>query len=154
MKRIFVIIAALVGVGGLIALLNYHPHNDSLAGSSGLPKASAVDSSASTNATPNSSTSSSTTYKNGTFTGSTEDVGYGTVQVQAVISDGKISGVNFLQMPSEASRSAMITNEAKPVLMQEAITAQSANVDLVTGATSDWEGFKASLQSALSQAQG
>ena len=159
MKRIFLTIAAVAGVGGLIALLTYHPHNsDALGGASGLPQASASDSSSLSNSTPQTQTDSGTAsagqYKNGTYTGAAEDVGYGTVQVQAVVSGGRIASVNFLQMPFDASRSAMIADQAKPLLQQEAISAQSANVDLVSGATSDWEGFKASLQAALNQAKG
>jgi uncharacterized protein with FMN-binding domain len=92
-------------------------------------------------------------YKDGTYTGSSVDVGYGTVQVQAVVAGGKITGVNFLQMPFDASRSAMIANEAKPILQQEVISAQVANVDLVSGATSDWGGFVKSMQAALDQAK-
>lgn len=149
-----------MGVGGLVALLSYQPH-DTLS-SSGMPQPSASDSSVLSNSTPNSASSASqassgsssaASYRDGTYTGNAEDVGYGTVQVQAVVSGGKITGVNFMQMPFDASRSAMIAREAKPILMQEAISAQSANVDLVTGATSDWEGFKASLQTALNQAK-
>lgn len=163
MKRIFGTIAAVAGVGGLIALLSYHPRTDALSSSSGLPQASA-DGGSLSNSTPDSTpqtTSSASSgasvsgqYRNGTFTGAAEDVGYGTVQVQAVISGGRITGINFLQMPFEANRSAMIANQAKPLLQQEAISAQTANVDLISGATSDWEGFKASLQAALNQAKG
>jgi len=148
MKQTFIAIAALVGVGGLIALLGYHPHSDAVG--------SLSDSTTSTSESPSKATPQATPagrYKDGTYTGSGVDVSYGMVQVQAVISGGKITGVNFLQMPFDASRSAMITNEAKPVLEQETISAQVANVDLVSGATSDWDGFVKSMQSALDQAK-
>lgn len=163
MKRILLTIGAVAGVGGLIALLTYHPgSSDALGGASSQPQASASDASLS-NSTPSAPSDAPGTaagaasagqYKNGTYTGAAEDVGYGTVQVQAVVSGGRITSVNFLQMPFEANRSAMIADQAKPLLLQEAISAQSANVDLVSGATSDWEGFKASLQAALNQAKG
>ena len=159
MKRIIGTIAAVAGVGGLIALLSYHPHSDALSSNSGAPQVSADNGSLS-NATPNSTPQTTSTsgsggqYKDGTYTGAAEDVGYGTVQVQAVVSGGRVASINFLQMPFDADRSARIASQAKPILQQEAISAQSADVDMVSGATSDWEGFKASLQAALNQAKG
>ncbi|HEY2003504.1 MAG TPA: FMN-binding protein [Candidatus Saccharimonadia bacterium] len=150
MKRVLVVIAVLAGVGGLIALLGYHPHSD------GLSQAASSNGGGATSNSTDTPTPQATPvggYKDGTYTGSSVDVGYGTVQVQAVVAGGKITGVNFLQMPFDASRSAMIANEAKPILQQEVISAQVANVDLVSGATSDWGGFVKSMQAALDQAK-
>ena len=93
-----------------------------------------------------------TSYKDGQYTGAVADAFYGNVQVQTTISNGKITDVQFLQYPSDRTRSQMISNMAMPVLKQEAIAAQSANVDAVTGATQTSRAFIQSLQSALSQA--
>ena len=65
-------------------------------------------------------------YKNGTYTGSTEDAYYGNIQVQAVISGGKITDVIFLQYPNDNGTSISINSQAMPLLKQEAIAAQSA----------------------------
>ncbi len=92
-------------------------------------------------------------YKNGTYTGSTADAYYGNVQVQVTISGGRITAVNFLQYPSDRSTSVYINSQAMPYLQQEAIAAQSAQVDIVSGATYTSQGFQQSLASALAQAQ-
>ncbi len=91
-------------------------------------------------------------YKDGTYTGPTVNVFYGLVQVQAVIQNGRIADVQFLQYPTDRRTSQLINSYAVPYLRQEAVQAQSANVNIVTGATLTSEGFYQSLQTALNQA--
>lgn len=91
-------------------------------------------------------------YKNGTYTGDVADAFYGNIQVQVTISGGKISDVVFLQYPNDRETSIMINSQAMPLLKQEAIQAQSANIDGVSGATASSGAFVQSLQSALSKA--
>ena len=93
------------------------------------------------------------TYKDGTYTGSAADAFYGTIQVQATIQNGKITDVQFLQYPNDRDDSIQINQMAMPQLKQEAIQAQSANVDIVSGATDSSQAFMQSLGSALSQAK-
>jgi uncharacterized protein with FMN-binding domain len=81
------------------------------------------------------------------------DAQWGYIQVKAIISNGKITDVQFLQYPNERNRSIMINNYADPQLTSEAIAAQSANVDIVTGATDTSQAFTQSLSDALSQAK-
>lgn len=92
-------------------------------------------------------------YKNGTYTGQSVNVYYGNVQVQAVIQGGQIADVLFLQYPSDRSTSRSINGQAMPLLKQEAIQAQSANVNGVSGASATSQGFVQSLSDALSQAR-
>jgi uncharacterized protein with FMN-binding domain len=92
-------------------------------------------------------------YKDGTYTGSVADAFYGPLQVQVTVSGGKISNVQFLQAPSDHSESIQINQQADPMLAQEAIQAQSAQVDVVSGATQTSQAFVQSMQSALSQAK-
>ena len=96
---------------------------------------------------------SSSGYKNGTFTGASEDAFYGNVQVQVTISAGKITDVTFLDYPHDRSTSQYINSQAMPYLKQEAIQAQNAQVDGVSGATATSQAFQQSLQSALDQAK-
>jgi len=96
--------------------------------------------------------SASNGYKDGTYTGQTVDVNYGLVQVQATVQSGKIASVQFLQYPSDRRTSQQINSIAMPYLQQEAVQAQSANVDIISGATLTSEGFQMSLQSALANA--
>lgn len=91
-------------------------------------------------------------YKDGNYTGSVADAFYGNIQVQAVINGGKITDVIFLQYPSDRSTSRYINSQADPLLAQEAIQIQSANVAGVSGATASSGAFVESLQSALQQA--
>ncbi|MGF7228567.1 MAG: FMN-binding protein [Candidatus Saccharibacteria bacterium] len=124
-------------------------------------------SSSSTSSTPASSTSSSPasspsstgtttttgTYKDGTYKGTSADAYYGNVQVSATISGGKITAVTFLDSPHTHDTSIVINQQAMPYLQQEAIQAQSANVQIVSGATFTSQAFVQSLSSALSQAK-
>jgi uncharacterized protein with FMN-binding domain len=107
----------------------------------------------STTATTVSTNSSQISYKDGTYTGSAADAFYGTMQVQAIVKNGKIADVQFLQYPNDRDESVQINQQAMPMLKQEAIQAQSANVDIVSGATDSSQAFMQSLASALSQAK-
>jgi uncharacterized protein with FMN-binding domain len=91
-------------------------------------------------------------YKDGAYTGPSVYVYYGNVQVQAVVQGGKLADVKFLQYPSDRSTSRYINSQAMPMLTQEAVAAQSAQVDGVSGASATSQGFIQSLSSALSQA--
>ncbi len=92
-------------------------------------------------------------YTDGTYTGTQEDAYYGMVQVQVAVTGGKLSDVNFLQYPTDRRTSQNISSRAMPILKQEAIVAQSARVDTVSGATEISNAFVRSLGSALSQAK-
>ncbi len=92
-------------------------------------------------------------YKDGTYTGSVADAFYGNIQVQVSIANGKITNIQFLQYPNDRGTSIMINQQADPMLAQEAIQAQSAQVDIVSGATDSSQAFVQSMQSALDQAK-
>ena len=97
-------------------------------------------------------TSTKGRYKDGTYTGSVADAFYGNIQVQAIIQGGAISDVQFLQYPNDRETSVSINSQAMPILKSEAIQAQSANVDIVSGATDSSQAFRESLSAALQQA--
>ncbi len=103
--------------------------------------------------TPNATEKPGSLYKDGSYTGSVADAQWGVVQVKAVITNGKISNVQFLQYPNDRNRSIYINSIADPQLSSEAIQAQSAQVDIVTGATDSSMAFMQSLSDALSQAR-
>lgn len=104
-----------------------------------------------TNSTPPTQ-SNAGTYKDGTYAGSTEDAYYGNVQIKATIQNGKIAAVTFVQYPHTHSTSVYINQQAMPYLEQETITAQSANVNIISGATYTSQAFIQSLSNALSRA--
>jgi uncharacterized protein with FMN-binding domain len=77
---------------------------------------------------------------------------WGPVQVRAVIVDGRLTDVIVLQMPALNGRDREINAYAMPKLRDAAIEAQSADIDVVTGATVTSEGYITSLQAALDEA--
>lgn len=99
------------------------------------------------------SSQNSPKFKDGEYTGISADAYYGNIQIKAVIKNGKLTDVSFLQYPSSHGRSIAINTMAMPILRQEAIIAQSAKVDGVSGATDTSSAFIESLTSALTKAQ-
>jgi uncharacterized protein with FMN-binding domain len=71
--------------------------------------------------------------------------------VRVTVSNGKITEVQAIELPS-GGRSGQISSYAAPILANEALQAQSASIDIVTGATYTSEAYANSLQSALDQA--
>ncbi len=84
-----------------------------------------------------------------TVDGDVVDTPYGPVQVAVVLNSNRIVDVKALQTPTEGSRSVRLADLATPILRQEVLTAQSAQVDTVSGATYTSEGYAQSVQYAL-----
>jgi uncharacterized protein with FMN-binding domain len=74
---------------------------------------------------------------------------FGDIQVRLVLSGGKIVDVQALQLPNDRRRSTQISQFSEPILHSEALQAQSAKIDTVSGATYTSEAYRESLQSAL-----
>lgn len=87
-----------------------------------------------------------------TVTGHVVPTAYGPVQVQLTVQNGSITGVAVPQYPTGSSTDAQINGYALPRLVQETLDAQSAHIDMVSGATFTSHGYLDSLQSALDQA--
>ena len=83
------------------------------------------------------------------ITGNVANTAYGPVQVQVVVATSKIVKVNILEQPSSTSRDLQIGQFAFPKLVGETLSAQSARIDSVSGATYTSGGYIKSLQSAL-----
>ena len=96
--------------------------------------------------------SGGTPLANGTVAGPVVQTQFGPVQVQVTIANGKITDVTALQLPSDRQRSAYISGIVGPMLQSEALTAQSAQIDLISGATYTSDAYAQSLQAALDQA--
>jgi len=145
----------------IVSFIVYSLHQRS-DGSAVVIKPSSTPAASQTAAAPSSNTSSSSTtstvpaataYKDGRYTGSAADAYYGFIQVLAVISGGKLTDVQFLQYPNDRSNSVAINSQAMPYLKQEALQAQGANVNIVSGATDSSQAFIQSLSSALDKAK-
>lgn len=100
-----------------------------------------------TTSAPAPTKSSAPAAPSGTFTGPTVNTQYGPMQVQITVSNGKITAANELQQPADS-----IGANAIPQLNQETLTAQSANIQAVSGATYTSQGYISSLQSAVNKA--
>jgi uncharacterized protein with FMN-binding domain len=138
MKRAPIVLTATAA--GLAATLGFTPRSQA-------PTATAVTTTSSaTSSSASSSTSSSGTK---TVTSTAVSTRYGNVQLKLTIAGGKITSVEALQLPSGDPKSAQISSYAEPQLRQSALTAQSAGIDTVSGATYTSDGYKTALQSAL-----
>jgi uncharacterized protein with FMN-binding domain len=89
----------------------------------------------------------------GTYAGATFTNRWGDVQVQVTVSGGTIASVDALQLPDDDRKSVSINKRAYPQLVQMSLTAQSADVDTVSGATYTSEGYRDSLQTAIDAAR-
>ena len=79
---------------------------------------------------------------------------FGDVQVRVIESSGKITDVQAIQLPFDRRRSQEISQYVEPYLRSEALQAQSAQIDTISGATYTSEAYSASLQSAIVRAGG
>ena len=108
----------------------------------------ASDTEAESSTTTSSSTSSSnSTMKDGTYTGKSTSTEWGDVQVKITVASGKITQITVLKHPT-GGKSDEINSRSLPTYKQEALAAQSANINQVSGATETYKGFTGSLQSA------
>ena len=91
-------------------------------------------------------------YKDGAYTGPVVNAYYGLMQIQAIIKGGRLTSIKVLQYPNDRRTSIFINRQALPMLRNEVISAQSAYVDIVSGATLSSEAFIQSLGAAMTKA--
>ncbi len=173
--------AVLMSITTTAGLTAYFQHADSAAASTGTSSLSGVAVASGTAATTTASTAASTTASSstasttaatqttvaaaaaattattttladGTYTGATSTNRWGPVQVQITVSGGVITQSVAIQTPT-GGKSDGINARATPTLASEVLTAQSAKIDTVSGATYTSESYKASLQSAIDLAR-
>ena len=95
---------------------------------------------------------SSTQAGSKTYLGEAIQTHFGPVQVQITVANGKITTSEVTQVPWNNHRDQEINAYAVPILNEETVTAQSADIDMVGGATFTSDGYIQSLQSAIDQA--
>jgi uncharacterized protein with FMN-binding domain len=136
-----VLTATIAGTAGILA---FHPHAPAAQTASATPTATAT-------ATPTATSSSSTssTGVSGTATGDAVATQYGDAEVRVTVTNGKITKIEALQLQGNEPRSVEISSAAAPILQQEVLSAQTADVDAVSGATFTSASYTQSLQSAL-----
>jgi uncharacterized protein with FMN-binding domain len=140
--------ALVVGTGtlaGVAAVLALNPDGAATTVAGGARPASASSS------TSAGSSTTSDPAGTQTATGSVVDVGrgYGSIQVQATLENGRIVDIAALAVPQNDGRSAMISQQSVPMLVQQAVAAQSAQIAGISGASYTSWGFAESLKAAL-----
>ncbi|MEW2270631.1 FMN-binding protein [Streptomyces griseofuscus] len=163
-----VVLASATTVSAVVLLLSLKPHSGpglalgaSAQGSGGGASAPAASGGSST---PGSSSTSGSSSASGgapaagggakTVTGETAQTRWGPVQVRVTVKGGRLTEVTAIQYPTENPRDQEINSYALPQLRREALAAQSARIDMVSGATYTSTGYQQSLQSALDQVHG
>jgi uncharacterized protein with FMN-binding domain len=135
-------------VAGASAVLSFHAHQPTIATTATAASPSTTTTTPST-APGSSGSSGSSSGSSGTATGDAVSTRYGDAQVKVTVKDGKIVTVQALQLQGNDPRSVAISTSAEPVLQQEVLQAQSADVDAVSGATFTSASYEQSVQSAL-----
>jgi uncharacterized protein with FMN-binding domain len=166
MKR--VVMAFVSTVAGLVLLLSFKTQKTpvgtagrpapesagaptSPSDSAAAPSAPGPSAAAPSTAAP-STAGSTNTAQTRTLTGSSVRTRYGNVQVRVTLAGNRITAVDPIQLPDRNGRDQLIDQEAVPILIQETLAAQSAQIDVVSGATYTSDGYARSLQSALDKA--
>jgi uncharacterized protein with FMN-binding domain len=91
-------------------------------------------------------------YRDGSFTGPAYDTYYGPVQVQVTVQGGRVVAVDVPVYPADRRASQRINSRALPMLESEVISAQSARVNIISGATLTSDAYLRSLNAALGNA--
>ena len=156
MRRAVPVVAATAG--GLALLANFHT-TPSTSGVAAGPASSSTSSAPASTEPPGSSTPGSTPSSAAasnappgwyhSLDGPVIDTRWGPVQVRVDLAGRKITDVHALQLPFEKARSKEISDAVEPLLHDEVLRAQSARIDVVSGATYTSEGYITSLQNAL-----
>ncbi|PJM76549.1 FMN-binding protein [Bifidobacterium felsineum] len=108
------------------------------------------DSDSSSTSSSDSSSANDSGFTDGTYTGVATQNQYGEVQLQITVSGGKITTITTLKAPS-TGRSQQVNAQAIPALTERAITAQSSEIQFVSGATETSTAFVNSLQDTINQ---
>ncbi|MGW5282014.1 FMN-binding protein [Streptomyces collinus] len=159
-----IVLASAATVSGMVLLLSLKPHTSpglAVGSAAAVPRASAPaasgGSSGSSSGSSGDSAGGSGSSGSGvskSVTGNTVQTRWGPVQVRVTIRSGRLTEVTAVQYPQDNPRDQEINGYALPQLRREALAAQSADIDMVSGATYTSTGYKQSLQSALDSATG
>jgi len=154
MRRIVIWLASTLTI--LVLLFGYHTSTNKTSSASVVSSSPTTSSGSKPRSSPSGTTSSGSdggsSSKITTYAGQVAQTRWGPVQVKITVQGGKLTKVTILQQPSGNSRDAEINSRALPILINESLSAQNANIDMVSGATVTSEGYVQSLQAALDEA--
>ncbi len=146
MRRAPIVLASTAA--GLAAVLSFKPHQPSLTAAAS-PAATSTVTPGATSTPMATATPTATASATRTATGDAVPTQYGNAQVRVTVSGGKITKIEALQLQGNDPKSVAISGYAEPLLRASALSKQSADIDMVSGATYTSESYQASLQSAL-----
>jgi uncharacterized protein with FMN-binding domain len=148
-----VILAVVSTVVGLVLLLTFKTHSISGGSGSAPPAAISTPDGGAASGVASAPASGGSTAAGRTVTGAAASTMYGPVQVQITVKDGHVATARAVEYPKTFQQDQQINAYAIPELNREAVTAGSAKIDMVSGATYTSRGYISSLQSALDQAK-
>ena len=160
MKRI--VLGFLSTLSALVLLFGYHTSTSGPAATAQAPVGGSLATTSTTTTSGSGGNGNGTGTGNGTggnssagtTTGRVAQTRWGPVQVQITTdASGTITDVEVVQYPSGNREDVQINSRALPQLIASTLSAQSASIDMVSGATVTSQGYLQSLQSALDQAQ-
>jgi len=137
--------------GGGVAIVEPGSTATPSAASGGTTGSTAAPAAGATPAPTTSTGSGTSSAASATVDGPVVDTRYGAIQVEIVVANGQVQDVVAIQLPT-GRRSGQISSAAAPILREEALQAQSASIDTVSGATYTSDAYAQSLQAALDQA--
>nr|BFD85848.1 hypothetical protein StreXyl84_52490 [Streptomyces sp. Xyl84] len=143
-----IVLASAATVSGLVMLLSLKPHTPATIVAAPAPAPAESGGSGAAGGSTGGSTGTRT------VTGESVQTRWGPVQVRITVDSGRITEVTAVAYPTDNPRDQEINSYALPALRREALTAQSADIDAVSGATYTSDGYRRSLQSALDRAGG
>jgi uncharacterized protein with FMN-binding domain len=149
MRRIVLWLASTITI--VVLLFGYHTSTNKTSSAATTNSTSSPTTTSAGGETTSSSPSGSST-KIETYTGSVAQTRWGPVQVKITVQGDKITKVTVLQQPNGNRRDTEINDYALPILISDTVSAQSADIDMVSGATVTSEGYVQSLQAALDEA--
>ena len=161
-------------ISALVLLFSYHTSTSPGAATSIVASGTGTDTGSTSGATPQTGSGSGDSASSGSGSGASSDSGssggsgsssaaktysgdavstrFGNVQVEITVENGRITDSTVLQVPWNDHKDQEINSHAVPILNQEAVDQQSADIDMVSGATYTSQGYIQSLQSAIDQA--
>jgi uncharacterized protein with FMN-binding domain len=136
-----------------VLLLTFKTHSISGGSGSAPPAAISTPDGGAASGVASAPASGGSTAAGRTVTGAAASTMYGPVQVQITVKDGHVATARAVEYPKTFQQDQQINAYAIPELNREAVTAGSAKIDMVSGATYTSRGYISSLQSALDQAK-
>jgi uncharacterized protein with FMN-binding domain len=140
-------------ISAVVLLLGYHTSTSGPAATAQAPVGASLSTTSPTTTSGGSGGSGGKPSSGATVTGQVAQTRWGPVQVEVTTDgSGTITAVDVVQYPDGNREDDQINSYALPILVQSTLDAQSADIDMVSGATVTSEGYLQSLQSALDQA--